>query len=466
MSKKWIIGGVVGLLFVVGFIAISKARISNPWLEGERETAKLGNLVIPVTATGTVQANRFITIKSKASGQVDKLHVVEGQMVSVGAILVELDPIDEKRRLEASQANLDRAKSAYEKTLIALDNQKRDLPLQTKLAEARLRDAEARLKEAEFRWEKMKGYIEGNVASDMESVTAEAAFLVAKASRDLAAVDLDRAKNNEEILLKSAEQDVAQAEATFVTTQKELDEAKLRLEETTIRARSEGMVYSIVVQQGEMIQSGQSGFTGGTPLMTLADTKSVYVTAQVDEADIGSIRRIAPEYARPGLATKRTDAEYATLAQERLAEATGQAVDVTVEAYRAQTYQGVIERILPEPQRINNALAFNVRVRLVGEDLQKLIGLQADLTFTSEKLDDVVLVKNEALFSEGRDCFVYVPVKKSSGRWGEEKISVKIGATDGTFTEIVSGLKAGDDVWVKRPRETEREKQESERASF
>jgi multidrug efflux pump subunit AcrA (membrane-fusion protein) len=183
--------------------------------------------------------------------------------------------------------------------------------------------------------------------------------------------------------------------------------------------------------------------------------------AQVDEADIGAIRKIAPDYARPGTSTMLSDEEYSRRAGERLKEMEGKGVEVTVEAYRAETYQGVIERILPEPQRVNNALAFNVRVRLVGEDLKKLIGLQADLSFTTEKLQDVVLVKNDALFSEGRDCFVYIPIKKSSGRWGEEKRPVKIGVTDGTYTEIVSGLKPDDEIWVKRPKETDREKRES-----
>lgn len=463
-KRRWIIGGGIGGALLLLILALSQARISNPWLEGEREKAKLGSLVIPVTATGTVQANRFITIKSKASGQVDRIHVVEGQMVEQGAVLVELDPVDEKRRLEAAQANLDRARSAHAKARIAQENQKRDLPLQTKLAEARLRDAEARLKEAEFRWEKMKGYQESNVAGDVETVTAEAAHQIAKAARDIAAVDLERARNNEEILLESAEQDVIQAEATLVTTQKEMDEAKLRLDETTIRARSAGMVYNIVIHQGEMIQSGTSGFTGGTPVMTLADINSVYVMAQVDEADIGSIRKIAPDYARPGSSTKMSDEEYAKLAAERMETMAGGIVEVTVEAYRANTYQGVIERILPEPQRVNNALAFNVRVRLVGEKLQELIGLQADLSFTTEKLDNVVLVKNEALFSEGRECYVFVPVKRGS-RWSEERVQVRIGATDGTFTEIVNGLEAGQEVWVRRPQETAREREEREQTS-
>jgi len=461
MNRKLIIGGGVVVLVFLGFYALSRASISNAWLDGEKDQAKLGNLIIPVTATGTVQANRFVTIKSKASGQVSKIHVVEGQKVEAGQVLVELDPVDEKRRLESSQADLDRAKSVYEKTKIALENQQLDLPLQTAQAESRLLDASARLEDAEFKWNKMRQYLESDVAGDVEGVSTKATYLAAKAAKQLAEADLERAKNNERIVLHSAEQDVIQAEASATSAQKLVDEAKLRLDETTVRARDDGMVYNIVVQQGEMIQSGTSGFTGGTPIMTLADVSSVYVMAQVDEADIGAIRKIAPDYARPGTSTMLSDEEYARRAEERLKELEGKGVEVTVEAYRAETFQGVIERILPEPQRVNNALAFNVRVRLVGDDLKKLIGLQADLSFTTEKLEDVVLVKNDALFSEGRDCFVYIPIKKSSGRWGEEKRPVKIGVTDGTYTEIVSGLKPDDEIWVKRPKETDREKRES-----
>ncbi len=464
-KKKWFIGGGFGALAIIILVVISKSSISNPWLDGEREKAELGNLVIPVTATGTVQAKKFIQIKSKASGQVEKIHVVEGQMVEVGDVLVELDPVDEKRNVETRKANLDRTQSAYEKAKIALENQRRDLPLLTKDAESRLVDTEARYKEAAYRWEKMRSYLENNVAGDVEAVTTEAAFHTAEAARDIAAVALQRAKNNEEIVLKSAQQDLAQAEAALVTTQKELDEAELRLEETTVRARTAGMVYNIMIHQNEMIQSGTQSLTGGTAVMTLADVESVYVIAQVDEADIGAIRKIAPEYARPGTSVRLSDEEYARLAEERIRELEGRAVDVTVEAYRGETYQGVIERILPEPQRVNNTLAFSVRIRLVGEELTKLLGLQADLAFTTEKLENVLLVKNEALFSEGRDCYVYVPVRLSgSARWGEEKKPVRIGVTDGTFTQIISGLKAGDEIWTKRPKLTQREQQESEKA--
>jgi len=464
-KKKWIAAAVAVGIVTIGIIALSRASMSISFLDGEREAAKRGSLVIPVTATGTVEPAQLITIKSKAGGIVLDIPVVEGQMVKEGDVLVRLDPVDEKRNVEARQADMDRARSAHEKAKIALENQTRELPLQTIRAQARLQDAEEQLTQAKFQWERVEGFLKTNVASEVEGVQLKAAYGRAIAARDMARADLKTAMNNEEILLKSAQQDVIQAEATLRAAEKALDEALLRLEETVVKAKSPGMVFSIKVKEGEAIQSGTQSFTGGTPLMVLSDVSAVLVTAQVDEADIGAIRKIAPDYARPGSSQKLSDEEYAARANEFVTQMQDKAVDVTVEAYRGETYKGVIERILPEPQRVNNALAFNVRVRLVGDDLTKLIGMQADLAFTTEKIDDVVLVKNDALFSEGRDCFVYVPVKKSgSSRWGEEKRQVRIGVTDGTYTQIISGLKEGDEIWTKRPRQTDKEKRESEKA--
>jgi multidrug efflux pump subunit AcrA (membrane-fusion protein) len=97
----------------------------------------------------------------------------------------------------------------------------------------------------------------------------------------------------------------------------------------------------------------------------------------------------------------------------------------------------------------------------VGDDLEKLMGLQADLSFTTAKVQNVVIVKNEALQSEGHECYVYMPVPGKTRE--EEKRAVTIGTTDGTFTEVKSGVDAGDAVYTKRPQKTEKEKKASDK---
>ena len=294
--KKLIITGIVVTVLGGGIFGLSRIRMAS-FLDGEKELVNRGDLLIPVTATGAVEPDEFILIKSKASGKVEDIMVVAGQLVREGDVLLKLDPVDERRNVEAAQANFDRLESALEKVKISLENVKRDLPLQTKQAQYRLNDATARLKEAEFKWERMQAYIDRGAAATVEGVTMEAIFLTSKAAKELAAVELARAKNNEDLVLKSAKEDVKQSLKTHEQAGKDLEEAKLRLEETTVRAPTDAMVYSVSVAKGVLVQSGTASLTGGTPIMVLADTSSMFVMAQVDEADIGEIRRIAPEYA-------------------------------------------------------------------------------------------------------------------------------------------------------------------------
>jgi HlyD family secretion protein len=472
--KKIVIGVVALCIVVAGVYGLSKLQLSNPFLDGEKEAVKRGDLVIPVNASGAVEPRQFILIKSKAGGQVRKVHVVDGDMVKKGDVLVELDPVDEQRIVEARQANVERAESVRDKAQIAVENAEKDLPLQTKLAEARLESEKARLEDAEFNLEHLKGLPEA-VKGKIEVMARQAAFNAATAQVALLETELARARNNETIVLNSAREDLEQAAAALKQATKELDEAIQRRSETTIKAPQAGMVYRVDVKGGEMIQSGSQSFTGGTPLMMLADTSSMFVLAQVDEADIGMIRDIAPEFAKPGKTRNLSNEEAVEYARrvidadtnkkivdtsEDVKALSGRPVEVTVDAYRSESFRGVIELILPEPQTLNNVVTFKVRVRLVGEDLEKLLGLQADLAFTTRKIENTVLVKNDALHSEGRDCFVYVPMRDSNtGPWDERKVPVKIGVTDGTFTEILDGLKDGEEVWTKRPRKTDKEKE-------
>ncbi|MBX3395991.1 MAG: biotin/lipoyl-binding protein [Phycisphaerae bacterium] len=491
---------VLGVLFG-GFLLISQSNLlsmSNPWLDGIRDKTSRGDLVIPVTATGVVEAAQYIQVKSKASGIVDQIPVLEGQMVRKGDVLVVLDPVDEKRAVEARQSEVDRSQSGLEKAKIALEKARVDLPNQTRTAQARLSDARARLATTQFQYDKVMKMVgdlhDAGTYSEQEIVTVTASRESALAAVELAEIDVITSENNEKVLLKSAEEDVTQAEAAHLTAVKNLEDAKQRLDETVVRASADAMVYSIQTRVGEAIQSGTQSLTGGTPLMMLADVSAMFVIAQIDEADIGEIREIAPDYARPGKTQKLEESEYVRKAREVIerASASGQQlspdeqqtllgeaekraieaegisvrarpVTVTVDAYRTETYVGVIERILPAPERLTNAVTFKVRIRLLGEDLEKLNGLQADLEFETETKRGVVLVKNEALSSEGRQCYVYVPHRESkSDRWGEKKLPVKIGATDGSYTEVVSGLKEGEEVWTKRPQLTDKERRQTE----
>lgn len=525
--KKFILIGGFGLVVVAGVTLLAiygLPQLNLNFLDGEKGKVTRGDMTVPITAVGTVEARKLIEIKSKASGQLIRISTVEGAMVNEGEILAELDPIDEKRNVEAREAALSRATSLLEKSRITLNDLKIQLPLATKTAEQRVADATAAVEIAKFQFEKIdKLYNDGKgrSASEQEHISTRSSYNRALAAKEMAEIDLQVARQNEQVRIEQAQQDVIQAQANVREAQTSLDDAKQRLSETTIIAPSNAMVYSILRKEGEMIQSGTMTLGGGTPIMYLADTSSMFVMAQVDEADIGAIRDIAPEYARPGKTQRLSEEEYRQKGESIIeafeesekadkekktdtnedrggtdgrtpggadgsnkvvydhskesdsdaappesvrGELEGRPVKVTVEAYRNEEFHGVIERILPDPIQSGGSVSFRVRIRLFGSDVEKLMGLQADLAFETKSQNDVLLVPNEALRSEGTECYVWIPyLEPGAQREGSKRVPVEIGETDGVNTVIVSGLKENDEVWIKTPvlSQAERSKQDS-----
>ncbi|MCB9855794.1 MAG: biotin/lipoyl-binding protein [Phycisphaerales bacterium] len=519
--KKVVIIVIIAIVLVGGIVL---AKVGLPslglnFLDGERGEVTRGDMKVPITAVGTVESRKLIEIKFKASGVLTKIHTVEGAMVQEGDILAELDPIDEKRNVEAREAAFARVQSLLEKAQINLEDLKVQLPLRTRDAEQRLVDAKANHDNSEYQFNRVKGFYEKGNGSENEFITTRAAFQRATAAKEMAEIALRVAQQNEIVLIRQAEQDVAQAEANVREAQASLDDAKQRLSETTIVAPAAAMVYSILRKEGEMIQSGTMTLGGGTPIMYLADVSSMFVMAQVDEADIGAIREIAPQYARPGKTQLLSEDEYRRRG-ERIIEAfdesvehdattkaaasdnnggtngqpstdkttshevvydhskddgqdapdavrtelEGRPVKITVEAYRNEEFRGVIERILPDPIQSGGSVAFRVRIRIFGDDVRKLMGLQADLSFETKSQDNVLLVPNEALRSEGTECYVWVPFREPGAkRDGSKKVWVDIGETDGVNTVIVKGLKEKDEVWIKTPVLTQAERKDQEK---
>ncbi len=477
-TKYFVIAAVVLLLVGGGFMFRGFSLAS--FLDGETEQISRGDLTIPITANGSIDANQLIEMKAKASGEVQTIHVVEGQMVKAGDLLIELDPVDEQRNLERAEATLQRAEASLMQNKIALSEQEKTLPLNTIRANAALDDSKSRMMVAEVDWKKTDDLYNRKppIASKQEWTLRKSNFQSAEASVKTAEANYESAQVTEKTNLQNAQQNVKIAEGAYNEAKKSFEETQLRLKETRIFAPEDGMIFAVKTKKGELVQSGKTSITGGTPLLYIADTSKLVVIAQVDEADIGAVRRVSPEYAQPGHTRLMETAELLRVAHvddlqnptsqsapaaNPLDSVVGQRVKVTVEAYRNDTFEGIIERILPQPQMLNNVRTFDVRIVLLGKDLQKLLGMQADVEFTADKVSNALRVKNEAIYSEGKESYVFTPVGKD--KKDERKHLVKIGVTDGIYTEIRSGWPDKEtEYFVKRPKKTQREQEESEKS--
>ncbi len=188
--------------------------------------AERGDLSITAEATGSIEPIRTVEVKSKASGEILRLHVDVGDRVEAGELLAEVDPRDVRNGLNQAQADL-------------------------QVAEARMGIAQAQ--------------------RDRSNELMEAGVITA-----------------EEHESKDLEYANAQAALTRATTNLEL--AELRMSDVTIRAPSAGTILTKNVEMGQVIQSASGNVSGGTVLMLMADLNEMQVRTLVDETDMGEIR--------------------------------------------------------------------------------------------------------------------------------------------------------------------------------
>lgn len=189
-------------------------------------TVTRGNLELTVSANGVVQPIDKVEIKSKASGQIEKLEFEEGQLVQKGVLLIELD-----RR--TAQNDYDQAKA--------------DLAV-----------AESNLLQAQNNYRRSSEMFEKNLISEQE--------------KDQTTVDKVR------------------AEAQLVKAKAVLSSADERLRDTRIVSPITGVILGRNVALGQIISSGTSNVSGGTLLATIANMDEVYVETNVDEVDIGKVQ--------------------------------------------------------------------------------------------------------------------------------------------------------------------------------
>jgi HlyD family secretion protein len=203
-------------------------------------TPKQDVLRVTVSATGTIEPEYTVEIKSKASGEVQAVNVQEGERVKAGAVLVKLDPIVERRRVSQAQAELRmaiaHAAAARQKTTHAKSQLKRDQELMAR----------------------------GLVSRDaVDNLRKEVGVLTADAM--VSAAQIAKARES-------------------------LQEAKDRFIETEIKSPISGTVLQRLVQPGQIVASGTNTVGGGTALLKVADLSQLFVRVKIDEAEVAKIR--------------------------------------------------------------------------------------------------------------------------------------------------------------------------------
>ncbi|HXU32158.1 MAG TPA: efflux RND transporter periplasmic adaptor subunit [Thermoanaerobaculia bacterium] len=357
------------------------------------------DLDVRAEAAGTIQPKKIVEVKSRVAGELQRLAADTNQVVVQGTLLAEIDPRDVNNAFEQATADLEVAKARVETTA-----------------------AQAR---------------RANQLFDQGVVAAQ-----------------DR---------ETADLTATNAKADRLKAQTNLDLARQRLGDVKIRAPISGTIIERTVEQGQIVTSASGNVSGGTTLVKMADLSIMQARALVDEVDIGRMRP-------------------------------GQPVEVTVEAYPGRIFRGTVEKIEPLAVVDQNITMFPVLVNLTNPEGLLKPGMNAEVAVAIAQRRGVVAVPNSAVVAikdlvsvgtmlgldasamraklggarggpggregggrarpamssppgdgeeGGHPGFVFL-----RGAAGPEARAVRLGVSDWDFTEVISGVAAGDSVYL------------------
>ncbi len=384
------VGGsiLVVILIVLGVTAATRGGTKID--KSKLATVDRGDLAKSVVATGKVEPITKVEVKSKASGIVKKLYVDYGDRVKKGQLLAELDKEEILAQVRAQQATLEAAEASVVSANADLeraqvDAQGPDIPT---------------LKLAYDRAQKMA---KEGVVSEANRDDAERNYVMAVNKRDVARAQLS--------VLKAK---ISQAKAQAATARAQLNQLREQYDYTTIVSPIDGIVLSRDVEIGDAVSSILVLGSTATLVMTLGDTSEVYVKGKVDESDIGKVYL-------------------------------GQPARIKVESFKDKTFNGKVTKISPMGVEKDNVTTFEVRVSINNPGGELKAAMTANAEIILEEHKNVLQIPEGAIIYD-KDKKAYVEIPNPSAKDGKKKIAVNIGISNGAKTEVLGGLKEGEQV--------------------
>jgi HlyD family secretion protein len=388
-----------------------------------------------VSASGKIQPKTQVNISANTTGRVTRLAVDEGQRVTAGQFLLEIDPRSLEGQLQRGEASV----AAAESSLLQARTNVEQARTAVEQAQAQLVLARQTLKRQQDLWK--------------DGLTTKQ--------------DLDRAENEvkvRETELKSRESDVKARQQDVQTREQQIRQeqaglatTRYNLNQIIMTSPIEGLVTRRNIEQGETAVMGTMN-NAGTVLLTIADMSVLEAEVEVDETDIPDVQL-------------------------------GQQAKITIDAVPDRTFKGHVTEIGNSPiqatgnQTTGQRQATNFKVKVTLDepvpDVRPGFTCSAEITTATKKNVVAVpiqaLTVREMLFNEKGDMVHEAPPKK--GRSVEPTVSasnepppghtrketegvfvirngravftpVKVGIAGERYFEVVSGVKSGEQVIV------------------
>ncbi len=474
------------LLLAGGLLLTACARPGASGDAAAQRTARLetGTLTATVNATGNIEPEAEIRLSFQQAGTVAEVFFERGQAVKKGDIIAKLDTVDLELALAQAQASLEQAKNALLQAQSALENAKAQEIIATAnysrtvagVRKSEIDAARAALAAAEANLAKLKAGPEPEDVAAAEAAlrNAEAALRRAQSNYDAAyarnpaaigahpaALELEQATNNynsakaqydratkgaDDAQIKAAEQqvmnakanldkllnparrfDIEQAEAQLQQARLQVRNAEVqianaenqvrlaeiqvrqaqrRLDQAVLKSPIDGVIAAVNIKAGELVGAGAQ------PAVVVADLSRYHINITVDEIDIAKVK-------------------------------IGQEVNITLDSLPGVEVKGKVSRISPTSRLVNGVVSYDVRVDIEPTEAELRSGMTANASIVLERRSGVLLAPNWAIRRDRSTGKSFLTLQV-----GDQvtEVEVQTGLRNDTFSEILSGAKAGDVV--------------------
>ncbi|MCE5324296.1 efflux RND transporter periplasmic adaptor subunit [bacterium] len=383
-----------------------------------------------------VQAQKQANVQPKLTQEA--INEAQSSLASAEASYRQAKKATVPQTLASAKASLNQAKSAEYQTRKELERQKalHDKGFVSKSSlESAQKDydaAKAQLDDAQSKWDTVQDETnEDLLSSEAKVAAAKAALATAKANsmqvslKKEALADAQAAYNKavaslEEVratyhteAVKAA--DITQAEADVKSAEASLEQAQKNVNYTTITAPCSGVVVTKYVEIGSIVTGAKSSAIAsgsGVTLFEVADVSKMNATVDIDETDISQINL-------------------------------HQSVNITVDAYPDEVFKGTVTKIAPQTTTTNNVTTIPVTVEISSTDSRLKPGMNTTCDFITASKEDVLVIPNGALKGSNSQSIVMV-IKDGA----PTPRKIKTGLSGDESTEVISGLKEGEQVVV------------------
>ncbi len=392
--------------------------------------AKLRDIVGIFTATGTLEAPENVKIAAKVSGRITYLQVQEGDKVKQGQVLARLDAADLQAGVDQAQANLAQARYRLAQAEIATNSNSISSDSQLAAQQAAVNDADNRVnnsaasldnagvnldaaRETLNRQQQLfdQGFISAQALDNNRNAvkvaegqlrSATAANKSAQAQLQQAQAALETAKANNQSSQPAYLQSVEALKSAVAAAAASVSSARAKLNDTVLTSPLDGVVTDRLLDKGAIASAGQA-------ILAVQFINSMWVTISVPENVV-------------------------------LKTSIGQEVQVALDALPGKSFTATIIQINPAADA--QSRQFTVRAILNNTQGQFKPGMFAKVTVETDRVTQVVTVPQEAVETDKDGNYAFIVTADNLA----ERRPIVIGVSDSTYTEVKSGLKAGDTV--------------------